>query len=152
MEEIPKANLPEDQREQLRHTTEVNIVRGEQLLKTMEAGIQAMESGKPKGGPTYQHVPLAPILGFITMMVAWLLEVTVLVGRWISGGQWPGPLKTGIATGVFVLATIYHLTLRKKHRKYDSVIGSAAMNARLAITVLVWVVILGGFLGWMAFS
>ena len=149
IEKIAQADLPEDHREQLRQMIEANTVRGEQLLKTMETRVQAMESGQPT---RHQQVPLGPILGFLTMIVAWLLEMAVLVGQWVSGGQWPGSLKMEIATGVFVMATVYHLTLRKKHQKYDLALRNATLTGRQAITIFVWMWILGGFLGWMAFS
>lgn len=94
--------------------------------------------------PTGETVPLLPILGTLTMYYAWLLEILVVVGHRFSGGLWPAPAKFWVVTGVAVVATVYKLTLRRRHRSYDDAIGKAPLSARQVTLITAFL------MGWVA--
>jgi len=101
----------------------------------------ADEGGRNQKG---RSVPLLPVLGFLTMIYAWMLEFFLVLGHRFSGGQWPAPAKFWVVTGIAVVATLYKLTLRKEHRRYDAVLWKAQLDARQVALILCFV------MGWVA--
>lgn len=84
------------------------------------------------------------MLGTLTLVYACLLEVLVALGHHFSAGLWPAPIKFWVVTSVTLLAAIYKLTLRKKHRAYDPVLKNAELTERQAALILCFV------MGWVA--
>ncbi len=102
-------------------------------------------------GETHR-VPLTPILGLLLLCCAWSLESIALVIHFTSHGARPSPEKFLILTGVTVGATIYKLTLRRRHKAYDMYVrtGSRLKLSNLHSWVVVGVVICCmAFAGWM---
>jgi hypothetical protein len=66
-----------------------------------------------------RHVPTAPLLGALALVFAWVIERGALAGRLATGGKWPLTYKFWVVTAITVLATIYKLTYRQKHKAYD---------------------------------
>jgi hypothetical protein len=100
--------------------------------------------------PPNQHAPLLAAFGLLTMVYSWLLEVLVLLGHRFSGGEWPAPAKHWVIGGVVVLATVYHVALRKDHRRFDRIVFDQKLTARQILVatcfLMAWV-----FLGvWLA--
>ncbi len=100
--------------------------------------------------PSPRRVPVLPMLCYLATVYSWLLELLVLLGQKFSGGKWPAPLKSWVVFGVFVLATTYHFTLRKKHRSYDPIIGKAALTGGQAALIIFFLLAIGLFGAWLA--
>jgi hypothetical protein len=130
--------------EEVVHKMQEKVRRAEELLAKME-----ISNGNDSDNPFRQQIPISPMLGFMTMINAWMIEVSVLFTQWISGGQFPSPLKVNVATGIFVISIVYHLTLRKRHQRYDWVLGKVKLGVRQKMAVVCWVVAWGLLLSWI---
>jgi len=61
----------------LRQVMQDHVQRNQELLDKIEARISEVERGHGAANPPHQRVPLLPMLGFLTKIIASLLEVTV---------------------------------------------------------------------------
>jgi hypothetical protein len=67
-------------------------------------------------------VPLAPILGLLALTLFWLLEFWAVVIHFASHGSQPTAFKLWLLSGMTAVATVYKLTLRRRHKVYDKFI------------------------------
>ena len=72
------------------------------------------------------YIPLAPILGFLLLILFWSLEFCVLIIHFGSHGLLPTAEKVWVLSGVTALVTIYKLILRRKHKAYDKYIRTGS--------------------------
>ena len=85
------------------------------------------------------RVPLAPQVGLLNLICVWVLELNALVLHFESHGTRPTQVKLWSLTGLAVAATVYELTLRRRHKAFDKYIRT---GSRLKLSNLhSWVVV-----------
>jgi hypothetical protein len=100
-------------------------------------------------------VPLAPILGLLSLTILWPLEFVALAVHLSSHGVRPTSEKLWILSGVTIAITVYKLTLRRRHKAYDKYIrtGSRLQLSNLHSWVVVGTVICySAFATWILFG
>ena len=59
------------------------------------------------------------MVGRVALGFAWCIELMALIASLATGGKFPTATKYWVVTAITVLATIYALTFRQKHKVYD---------------------------------
>jgi hypothetical protein len=95
-------------------------------------------------------VPLLPLMGSLTMLYSWFLEVGLVAGHHFSGGAWPATLKYWVVGAVAAISTAYKLTWNRQYTKDQiKLLSRSPLKTRqvfvMACFLIAWSV-LGGWL------
>lgn len=92
-------------------------------------------------------VPLAPVLGGLVLVSSWGLEMIVLLAKYCSEGTWPVAEKCWTVTVFTLVATVYHLSIWKRHRGFQY--QSSVLTKSQSVTVIAVVAFYLAFAAWL---
>lgn len=95
------------------------------------------------------RVPLAPQIGLLSLIFVWVLELNALMIHFVSHGTRPTREKLCVLTGLTIAATVYKLTVRRRHKDFDKYIRT---GSRLKLSNLHSWAVVGLVIFYLAFT